>query len=117
MEQFIPHGHCYLWRLEILIPYVLGHGLAFLAYAFLGVALLNLTRKDNIRYQVKQVCYLFGVFIFSCGLSHLAELVTIWYPIYDLSSFVALLTGVVSISTIIILMKNRKEIGDFISDR
>lgn len=111
-QGFMPHGHCYLWRDEVLWLHLIGDGLTVLAYFLIPGMLLYFVRvRHDIRYRT--IFYLFGLFIVTCGTSHLISMFTIWEPIYRLESLVKMLTGVVSISTtayMLVLMPKARRI-------
>ena len=47
----------------------------------------------------------FATFIVACGISHVMEIWTIWYPIYWLSGTVKIITALASVMTAILLVK------------
>lgn len=51
------------------------------------------------------VFYLFGAFILLCGLTHLLDAVMFWWPAYRLGALVRFLTGVVSVATVLALIR------------
>jgi bifunctional DNA-binding transcriptional regulator/antitoxin component of YhaV-PrlF toxin-antitoxin module len=48
---------------------------------------------------------LFGVFIFSCGTTHLFSAITIWQPLYWLDGVVKAITTIVSVMAAVLLFK------------
>ncbi len=46
---------------------------------------------------------LFGAFIFSCGLTHIMSVVTLWDPHYGLEALILMITGIVSLMTAILI--------------
>ncbi|WP_229374285.1 sensor histidine kinase [Fibrella rubiginis] len=51
------------------------------------------------------VFWLFGAFILLCGLTHLLDAMMFWYPSYRISALVRFLTGIVSVMTVIALIR------------
>jgi PAS domain S-box-containing protein len=97
-EFFIPHGHCYLWKPELLGLHIVSDALIALAYYSIPVTLTYFVakRKDV---PFSWIFLLFGAFIVSCGTGHIMNIWTLWHPNYWLSGFVKAFTAVVSIYT------------------
>ncbi len=95
---YIPHGHCYLWNSELVSLHAISDGLIALAYfsipCTLGYFVLN--RKDL---PYPWVFALFGLFIVSCGITHIFEIWTLWHPTYWLSGVAKAFTASVSLFT------------------
>lgn len=97
-QGFMPHGHCYMWRDDVLWLHLIGDGLTVLAYFLIPAMLVYFIRvRRDLRYRT--IFYLFGAFIISCGTTHLISMFTVWEPVYRLESLVKFITGLVSIST------------------
>jgi PAS domain S-box-containing protein len=102
-QGFMPHGHCYLWRPELIWLHVVSDSLIFIAYVSIPATLVYLVRKRNdLPFDWMFVC--FGVFIVSCGLTHLLEVWTLWVPSYWLSGAVKAVTAAASLCTAALLM-------------
>ncbi len=100
---FIPHGHCYLWKPELIGLHVLSDALIALAYYSIPLTLLYFVQKRKDLPFVR-VFLLFSAFIVSCGTTHLVEIWTLWYPVYWLSGVIKLLTAIVSVITALMLI-------------
>lgn len=98
----MPHGYCYLWSPELLWTVVIAEAVITLAYFSIPFALLLFVRKRK-DLKFNWIFHLFSLFIFSCGLTHLLGIWTIWYPDYWLDALVKVLTAVVSIIAAIML--------------
>lgn len=95
---FIPHGHCYLWRRDLVLLNVSSDALIGLAYFSIPLMLLYVVRqRQDIPFP--WLFTLFGAFIVSCGSTHLLSVWTIWHPSYWVSTGVKALTASVSILT------------------
>ncbi|MEX0271366.1 sensor histidine kinase [Leptolyngbyaceae cyanobacterium UHCC 1019] len=102
-ESFVPHGHCYLWKPELVWLNVISDGLIALAYYSIPIVLLYIVRKrEDIPFD--WVVCLFGGFIVACGTGHLLSIWTIWHPTYWLSSVIKSLTAAISVGTAIVLV-------------
>jgi signal transduction histidine kinase len=101
----MPHGHCYFWKPEVLWTNVIGDAVIVLAYFMIPFALFYFIKKrTDIRYP--SMFLLFAAFIFFCGTTHLLDIISVWHPIYRLEGLVKIITGIVSITTAILLFKN-----------
>lgn len=95
---FMGHGHCYLWRSDLVLLHSISDSLIAGAYFTIPLALYVLIyKRKDIEYQWMFV--LFAVFIFSCGLTHLMAVYNIWNGAYYVSGILKALTAVVSVLT------------------
>ncbi|MEQ6167366.1 PAS domain S-box protein [Ekhidna sp. MALMAid0563] len=74
----------------------------FLAYLSIPIILLWYIRNRDIG-KGRKLVTLFAAFILLCGFTHLIDVVLFWEPVYRLSGFLKLLTGVVSLGTATVL--------------
>ena len=54
---------------------------------------------------LRSVFWLFGAFILLCGLTHLVDATMFWWPAYRFNALIRFLTGLISIATVIALIK------------
>lgn len=101
-SRFMPHGMCFLWRWDLLILHVGSDLLIALAYFSIPTALFTLMRRRP-DLQDWPIFTLFASFIFLCGITHLASIVTVWYPAYIVEGLFKLATAGVSVATAIAL--------------
>ena len=101
-EGFMPHGHCYLWKPELLVMHVVSDFAIFLSYSIIPISLVAFVkqRKDL---PFSWVFLLFGFFIIACGLTHFLAVVTVWHPAYWVTGLVKAVTAVLSVLTAIAL--------------
>lgn len=102
--DFIPHGHCYLWRPEIVWLHAVSDGLTALAYFIIPLALVHLVRKRR-GLAFDWMFVLFGVFILACGATHLMSIVTLWHPVYRLDGVIKAVTALASVPTAFLLLR------------
>lgn len=101
--QFIPHGHCYLWQPELVWLHLLSDVLIAIAYYSIPIMLIYFVRKrDDVPFR--GIFLLFGLFITTCGTTHLMAVWTLWHPAYWLSGIIKAITAVVSIYTALALI-------------
>ncbi|NJO72877.1 MAG: response regulator [Leptolyngbyaceae cyanobacterium RM1_406_9] len=103
-ETFIPHGHCYLWKPDLVGLHIVSDALIAIAYYSIPLTLIYFVQKrQDIPFN--RIFLLFGAFIISCGTTHLLEIWTLWHPVYWLSGVTKLGTAAISIYTAIALVK------------
>lgn len=101
--NFIPHGHCYLWKPDLVGLHLISDTLIALSYYSIPLTLIYFVRKrEDVPFKL--VFFLFGAFIISCGTTHALEVWTLWHPVYWLSGVIKALTGFISFYTAIILI-------------
>ncbi|WP_045858951.1 hypothetical protein [Teredinibacter purpureus] len=108
--NFMPHGHCYLWRPDILWTHVISDAAIALSYYAIPVVLgiLLFKRKDSIPYA--NILGLFIAFILLCGTTHLVNIYVTWYPAYEYQGWLKMLTAAVSVVTAIVLAPKLPEL-------
>ena len=100
--DFMPHGHCYLWRPEIVWLHVVSDCLITLAYYSIPIALVCFLRKRK-DIPFNWMIWMFGGFIFACGTTHLMNVWTLWIPTYRLDGVLKLGTAALSMTTAVLL--------------
>src|SRR5204862_4143360 len=100
---FMPHGHCYLWDPGLVKLHVISDFLIAAAYFTIPFTLINFVRRRR-DLPFNWMFVLFGIFIISCGLTHLMEIITLTRPVYWLSGWVKAITALSSVPTAILLL-------------
>ena len=100
-SQYMPHGHCYLWKPEILWLNVLSDLVIASAYFSIPVALYYFAHKRQ-DLTLRPIFILFSLFIALCGVTHLLNITVVWhgtYGVHALSKFAtAIISGITAIS-------------------
>ena len=101
--QFLPHVFCYRWDRGLVLLHSISDSVIFLAYFTIpfGLAYLVRKRKDI---PFNWIFLAFACFIIFCGLTHLMEVWTLWYPYYWVSGAIKALTAAASIATAVALV-------------
>ncbi|AFZ58168.1 response regulator [Anabaena cylindrica FACHB-243] len=102
-DQFIPHGHCYLWKTDLVSLHLVSDGLIALAYYSIPITLFYFVNKRK-DLPFSWIFLLFSAFIIACGTTHLLAIWTLWYPIYWLSGLIKAVTALVSVITAVELV-------------
>ncbi|MBW4577108.1 MAG: response regulator [Aphanothece sp. CMT-3BRIN-NPC111] len=100
---FIPHGHCYLWKPELVWLHLTSDTLIGLAYVSISSTLAYLVYKSRQDIPFHWMFLGFGTFIVACGATHFMEVWTVWTPTYWLAGQIKLLTAVASVTTAVML--------------
>ena len=104
-NNFIPHGHCYLWKPGLVWLHITSDVVTAFAYYSVAVAIVYFTneRKDLPAHTVILLVGFFFIFAL-CGTTHLMEVVTLWHPIYWVSGLIKAVTGAWSFYTFTFLL-------------
>ena len=102
--KFMPHGHCFLWRPDILWLHVVADGLTAASYFLIPLALIQLARKRK-DLAFHWMFLLFGAFILACGTTHLMAIWTLWIPMYRLEGVIKGVTALASVPTALLLVR------------
>lgn len=102
-DGFEPHGHCFLWIPTLVRLYSVSDLLIGLSYLVIAIMLTYLVHRASKDIPFQWVFLAFGAFIFTCGLTHFMDVITLWTPTYWLAATVKAVTAVASVSTAIIM--------------
>lgn len=102
-QDFMPHGHCYFWRPEILWLNAISDGLIALSYYAIPFILFFFMRKRK-DFPFPWVLAMFGGFILLCGTTHLMSIITLWNPMYRLDGIIKAATALISVLTTLMLI-------------
>jgi PAS domain S-box-containing protein len=99
---YLPHGYCFVWTPGLLWTMVAADAIIALAYFSIPVALVSFVRKRR-DLSMGWLIWLFSAFIFSCGITHVMDIWTIWQPDYGLQALTKVVTAAVSLATAVAL--------------
>ena len=100
---FMPHGHCYLWRADILWTHVISDAAIGISYYLIPVVLGIIIYKRQGKLPHKEIFALFIAFIFFCGTTHFVQIYVTWYPLYEYQGWLKALTAFTSVLTAAVL--------------
>ena len=109
MNNFMPHGHCYLWQTDILLMNVISDviiSICYFAIPFILAVILH-KRKDL---PFRSTIRVFAVFIFFCSLTHIMEIVNVWYPFYYFTGLLKVVTASISVFSAWLIINNLSKI-------
>ncbi|MBZ0252479.1 MAG: hypothetical protein K8I02_03985, partial [Candidatus Methylomirabilis sp.] len=99
---FLPHGHCWYWRPDILWTHVVSDATIAVSYFSIPAALAYFVgRRRDLAYR--WIFVLFALFIVACGMTHAMGLLVVWKPYYVLDGAVKAATALISLTTAVVL--------------
>ncbi|RIV25210.1 two-component sensor histidine kinase [Fibrisoma montanum] len=108
MGDWPPRWLCGTWSDFHGWLYILSDLTIWLAYMAIPLILIRFVIiKKGV--PLPGVFWLFGAFILLCGLTHLIDAMMFWLPAYRINALIRFFTGVVSVATVIALVRYFKE--------
>src|SRR5271169_4976001 len=95
MQDYMAHGYCFAWEPALVWLHVISDIVTGLTYYSIPLALFYFAYKRRDM-PFLSMFVLFGVFIFSCGTTHLLAALTVFTPRYWEEGIVKAFTAVVS---------------------
>jgi signal transduction histidine kinase len=103
-DNFMPHGHCYLWQPGTLWLNVGSDALIACSYFAIPIAIYFFASQRRAAIRYAWIPMMFAAFILLCGGTHVMEIWTVWHPIYRVAGGLKLLTGLASFATLLTLI-------------
>jgi PAS domain S-box-containing protein len=99
---YMAHGYCLLWKPWLVGLHAASDFLIFVAYFAIPVAIwIFVVKRPNV--EMKGLARLFAAFILWCGFTHIINLVTLWWPIYEFQGVVKAITAAISLTTAVVI--------------
>jgi signal transduction histidine kinase len=102
-SNFLPHATCYLQNPQLIWLHASSDSIIGLAYLAISSTLAYLVYRARQDIPFHWMFLAFGLFIVTCGFTHLMEVWTVWQPVYWLAGWVKLVTAAASLATAIVL--------------
>lgn len=100
LQTFMPHGMCLLWRPELMFLHIVSDGLIAAAYFVIPFGIARFVkRRHDLEPGQRSAAMLFAAFIGLCGFTHVASILTLWYPFYVTEGWLKAATAAVSVAT------------------
>ncbi len=100
--SFVPHGFCLLWRPDLVALHAGADLVIALAYFSIPLGMFIVQRRRH-DLPFRGMFRLSALFIVACGIGHLIDVFTLWYPAYGLQGLVKAVTAVISAITAVAL--------------
>src|ERR1700744_4407054 len=99
-----PRWHCGRWTDFHGWLYICSDLAIWSAYFAMPVIIVTyISKRRNASFH--PISFLFATFILACGITHLLDAITFWYPMYRLNALSRFVAGVVSWITVFYLIK------------
>jgi signal transduction histidine kinase len=102
-NRFLPHATCYLRNPELIWLNVISDALIAAAYLTISGTLGYIVYKARHDIPFHWMFAAFGLFIVTCGFTHVMSVITVWRPYYWLAGDVKAITAVASVATAVVL--------------
>jgi len=103
-NAYMPHGMCLLWQPGLVALHVVSDAAIALAYFAIPISLaIFMGKRTDLESQHQALAALFAVFITACGLTHVASIVVLWFPLYGAEGILKAITAVSSVATAVVL--------------
>jgi PAS domain S-box-containing protein len=94
----LPHGYCISNSPGLLWSMVVTDSLVALAYFSIPLAIVHFMRqRPDIKFR--GLAWLFSAFIFACGVTHVMDVWTLWFPDYAVQTLTKAMTAGLSVLT------------------
>ncbi|HVK48007.1 MAG TPA: ATP-binding protein [Pseudobacter sp.] len=99
-----PRWKCGTWTDFHGWLYIISDLLVWSAYFAIPLIIMRyISKRHDARFY--RLYFLFAAFILACGLTHLFDAITFWYPVYRMNALIRFATGVLSWLTVMYLIK------------
>lgn len=102
---FVPRALCGNWTRELIWLHNASDFFIWTAYLAIPLVLVSFAWRRHHELPFRHLFWLFGLFILSCGTTHLMDIVLFYHPLYRLSGLVKLITAAASWGTIMALFQ------------
>lgn len=102
-SPFLPHTYCYLFNRPLIALHIVSDGVIWLSYMAISITLMYMVQRARREIPFSWIFLAFGVFIISCGFTHLMEMIVLYHPLYWLSGAVKVITAIASVTAAIAL--------------
>jgi signal transduction histidine kinase len=107
-SNYLPHRYCYLVQPGLVWTNVSMDGLIAGSYLVIFAALFWMASRLRQLPEIQNYLWIFlafGTFIVACGLTHVMEVVTVWWPVYRLSAAVKVVCALASVPTAVLFVR------------
>ena len=94
--ELLAHSHCLTGSGTLMAILMASNLIIFLSWCSIPITIACLVRR-RIDLPYKRMLWMFSAFILICGLTHLMDVVVLWYPHYLLDAVVKGVTAAVSV--------------------
>lgn len=115
-DAFLPYGHSYLWRPELLWMQSIADLALAIAYFTIPILLFRIARRRReLRFRSVVLC--FGAFIVASGVTHVMSALNIWLTSFWLEATLKVITAILAIPTAVLLWRSLPDVLNMPSQR
>jgi PAS domain S-box-containing protein len=99
-DSYLAHGYCYRWQPELIQLHAISDsfiGCSYLSIA--GLMLYLIIKREDLPFR--SFLLLLVTIVATCGITHLLNVLTLWYPYYWLSGTAKAIAAIVAVITTI----------------
>lgn len=115
-DSFLPYGHSYLWRPELLWTQAIADLAIALAYFTMPVLLFRIARRRR-ELRFRSVVFCFGAFIVANGITHVMTAFNIWSTAFWTEAILKAVTAILAIPTAVLLWRSLPDVLSMPSQR
>lgn len=102
--DYLPRGDALLWQPSMIALHTVSDFFIGVAFLLIPLAMLRFLRlRRDLPENSRRLAGFFMLFIAACGVTHLADTVTIWVPVYWLHGLLKAVTASLSIATAVVM--------------
>ena len=116
-DGYLPHAYCFGGETRLVWTNATADTLIGASYLGISALLMWIARKTRNKLPFAKLFWLFGLFIVSCGVAHVLEMITLWRAVYWLSTAAKIATAIVSVSTVVLLIYFAREIVRLVMEK
>jgi two-component system, sensor histidine kinase and response regulator len=106
--SYLPHSFCYLAKPGLIWSNAVSDIVIAVSYVVLFTCLFYLAHRLRNNDAFREYLWIligFGLFILACGATHAMETVTLWLPLYPLSTTLKIICAAVSVPTAVLFAR------------
>src|SRR5690606_3445605 len=115
-DSFLPYGHSYSWRPELLWMQAVADMAIALAYFTLPILLFRIARRRR-ELRFRSVVFCFGAFILANGITHVMTAFNIWHTAFWAEAILKTITAILAIPTAVLLWRSLPDVLSMPSQR
>ena len=115
-DPFLPYGHSYSWRPELVWMQSVADLVIALAYFAVPILLFLVARRRR-EFRFKSVVLCFGAFLLANGIMHVMSVLNLWYTAFWLEAILKVITAVLAIPTAVLLWRSLPDVLSMPSQR
>jgi signal transduction histidine kinase len=105
-DNFMPHATCYLRDPQVIGLHVTSDLLIGASYLAISIALIYVAYRGSKDIPFHWMFVAFGLFIVTCGMTHLMEVLTVWKPLYWLAGGIKAICAAASVGSAIGMIRH-----------